>query len=89
MPGAHAAQPLGEAVEAALEKRPGGQGLQREAIKNAITKAEATWLDAQALGSVETFLEMRTKAGLVVTYLMDKGAPVKIPVPAPDAPAPK
>jgi hypothetical protein len=33
----------------------------------AITKAEAKWLDAQALGSVESFLEMRTKAGLVVT----------------------
>ena len=29
------------------------------------------------------------EVGLVVTYLMDKGAPVKIPVLAPDAPAPK
>jgi len=31
----------------------------------AVTKTEAAWLGAQALPSVETFLEMRSKAGLV------------------------
>lgn len=32
----------------------------------AITKTEAAWLDAQTLAAVESFLQMRAKAGLVV-----------------------